>query len=160
MFGITGAIRRGLMTAAVAAAVAAAVGGVSMARAGGSGDRTVTLTEVQTGGTFINVRHSKGPKAGDEFAFHAKLKNHEGTTVGSLDAICTLVLHARLQCEGTARLSGGTLALSAGIPAGDNVRTTHVAIVGGTGRYDRAHGQMTSTTTGSTTSRDVFDIDL
>lgn len=72
--------------------------------------------------------------------------------------MCTLMLRGRLQCQGTARLAGGTLALIAGVDQSDST-PDHIAIVGGTGRYDQAHGQMTSTSTSQTTSRDVFDID-
>ena len=161
MSGFNGALRRALITAVVAGCVAAAVGGISLARAGGSsGDRTLHFTEVQTGSVFVNVRHSTHGRAGDEFIFHARLEHPGGSRAGSLDAKCTLLLHNRLQCEGTARLAGGTLALSAGVSAADSVKVTHVAIVGGTGRYDRAHGELTSTSTGDNTSEDVFDIDL
>ena len=48
---------RVLMTAMVAGLVAAAIGGVSLARAG-SGDRTMTLTEVDTGARFVNITHT------------------------------------------------------------------------------------------------------
>jgi hypothetical protein len=160
MFRWNGALRRGLMTAAVAAVVAAAVGGVSLARAGSSGDRTLRVKEVQTGSVFVNVTHSQHGAPGDEFIFHAKLLK-AGNTVGTLDAMCTLVLHNRLQCEGTAHLRGGTLALEAGVSSNaSDGGTTRVAITGGTGRYDHAHGELISTSTGQNTARDVFDIDL
>jgi hypothetical protein len=35
----------------------------------------------------------------------------------------------------------------------------HIAITGGTGRYDNARGQITSTPTGATTSQSVVDLD-
>jgi hypothetical protein len=159
MFGLNGALRRGLMTAAVAGVVAAAVGGVSLARAGSSGDRTLRVTEVQTGSTFVDVTHSQHGAPGDEFIFHAKLRKH-GTTIGDLDAMCTLVLHNRLQCEGTAHLPGGTLALEAGITNAQSNGTAHIAITGGTRAYDHAHGELISTSIGKNTNRDVFDIDL
>lgn len=159
MFGWNGALRRGLMTAAVAAVVAAAVGGVSLARAGSSGDRTLRVTEVQTGSAFVNISHSQQGAPGDEFIFHAKLRK-AGNRVGSLDAKCTLMLHHLLQCEGTAHLRGGTLALSAGITDAESNSTARIAITGGTGRYDHAHGELISTSTGKNTNRDVFDIDL
>jgi len=159
MFRWKGALRRGLMTAAVAAVVAAAVGGVSLARAGSSGDRTLRVREVQTGSVFVNVTHSQHGAPGDEFIFHAKLRK-AGTTVGSLDAVCTLMLHHRLQCAGTAHLQGGTLALDAGITEAQSNSTARIAITGGTGRYDHAHGELISTSTGENTARDVFDIDL
>ncbi len=159
MFGWNGALRRGLMTAAVAAVVAAVVGGVSLARAGSSGDRTLRVTEVQTGSAFVNISHSQKGAPGDEFIFHAKLRKH-GNTIGTLDAKCTLMLQNQLQCEGTAHLPGGTLALSAGITEAQSNSTAHIAITGGTRAYDHAHGELISTSIGKNTNRDVFDIDL
>jgi hypothetical protein len=35
----------------------------------------------------------------------------------------------------------------------------HIAITGGTGRYDNASGQITSTSTGPTTYQSVVDLD-
>ena len=35
----------------------------------------------------------------------------------------------------------------------------HIAITGGTGRYDNARGQITSTPTSDTTTRSIVDLD-
>ena len=154
-----GKARRVLMTAVVAGVVAAAIGGVSRAHAGGSpGDHTMTLTETQTASKFISITHTQNGGPGDEFTFHSVVTNHDGARVGSLDVLCVVLLNQRLQCQGTYTLPGGTISGTA-LSSLTNNGVTHVAINGGTGRYDKVHGQVTSTPTGNTTTRSVFDID-
>jgi hypothetical protein len=61
----------------VAGLIAAAVGGVSLARAGGTNHgRTIRLTEVDSGGKFISISHTQNGAAGDEFIFSANLRQH------------------------------------------------------------------------------------
>ena len=83
--------------------------------------------------------------------------NHDGARVGSLDVLCVVLVKQLLQCQGTYTCRRHDLATA--LSSLTNNGVTHVAINGGTGRYDRAHGQVTSTPTGNTTSRSVFDID-
>jgi hypothetical protein len=48
--------------------------------------------------------------------------------------MCTLMLHGKLQCEGTFKLMGGTITGTALLPADDSTGSTdHIAITGGTG---------------------------
>src|SRR6476661_3417226 len=131
-------IRRVLATALVAAVVAVIVGGVSLARAGGGGARDFVLQEKQTSSTFVPVN----PKAaaGNEFMFHSKLSK-AGVQVGTLDVLCVALGGNQAQCSGTVRLSGGTLAISALVPLSGH-QNPLVSIVGGTGRFDRARGQV------------------
>ena len=152
-------LRNLAVTAIAASAVAMAIGGVSMARAGGTSasQHTFTLKEVQTGSAFVSISHSKAGKPGDGFIFHSKLYNGDGQKVGSLDVNCTLVLSNQVLCLGTITLPGGTLTATALVPNNGNA-PTHVAIDGGTGRYAHVSGQMTSYTTGQTTDRDVFEL--
>ena len=152
-----GAARRVLLTAAVAGVVAAAFGAVSLARAGGSSHNHVfTLTEVQQKGTFVSVSGNPQGAPGDEFIFHAALKR-DGKKVGTIDAYCVLTVSPDVQCTGTFKFADGSLAASALIDQVDKT-PDHISIVGGTGRYAHASGQVTSTSTGNTTSRDVFNI--
>jgi hypothetical protein len=118
----------------------------------------MVLTEVNNGGVFVNVRHQNRPRPGDEFIFRSKLLNADGDRVGSINGICTIVLRGKVLCQATVRLPGGTLSATA--VSTEEARVTHIAINGGTGRYDRARGQVTSTTTGPNTSRDVIDLDF
>ncbi len=146
------------MTALVAGAVAAALGGVSLARAG-SGDRTLTLTEVQTGATFVNISHSQNGAPGDEAIFRSALRM-DGKRVGFSTVVCQIVLGRKLQCNGVYHLPGGTLTGTALVPASQtSTAPVRVAITGGTGRYDQASGQVTTTPKSETVSRSVIDLD-
>ena len=150
---------RVLVTALVAGAVAAALGGVSLARAG-SGDRTLTVTEVQTGATFVNVSHMQQGGPGDQAIFRSALKNADGRRIGFSMVICEIVLGNKLQCNGVYHLPGGTLTGTALIPASEtSTAPVHIAITGGTGRYDQASGQAVVQPQSETVNRTVFDLD-
>jgi hypothetical protein len=153
-----GRIRRVLVTGLVAGVGAALISGVSLARAGGSSsDRMMRLTSTQTGSVFVSVTHTQQGAPGDEVIFHFALSK-SGHHVGSLDAICTLLLGGQIQCQATYRLPGGTLSASTLFAASANGPSS-VAITGGTGRYERATGQVTVNATGAKTAIDTFDID-
>ena len=158
---IHGTARRVVIMAAACAVLAAAIGGVSLARAGGSsGPQTLVFKEVDTGGKFINISHTQNGAPGDEFIFSAKLINRQNMRIGSLDAKCTLALHGRLLCEGVMRLHGGTLTLQGTVGADEpNGTVDHIAVTGGTGSFDQAHGQLISRSTSDSTSHDVLDLD-
>src|SRR6478752_5407443 len=138
MFNTT--VGRLVLTACVAGLIAAAIGGVSLARAGGTNHgRTIRVTEVDNGGKFISITHTANGGPGDEFIFSANLR-HAGHKVGTLDAMCTLMLHNKLQCQGTFKLLGGT-------------------ITGGTGTFRGASGEVISTSINNNVSRDVIHLD-
>ena len=148
-----------LVTALVAGVVAAALGGVSLARAG-SGDPTLTLTEVQTGATFVDISHTQQGAPGDEVIIRSALKDAGGSRIGFSSIVCQLVLGGKLQCAGVYHLPGGTLTGTALVPADESsTAPVHVAITGGTGRYDQASGQGVSTPQSSTVSHTVIDLD-
>lgn len=150
---------RALVTAAVAGVAAAALGGVSLAHAGGT-DRTITVTEVQTGAAFVSVTHTQQGAPGDLGIFRSAVKNAAGRQIGSSSVACELVLGHLLQCNGIYRLPGGTLTGTALVPASQtSTAPVHIAITGGTGVYDNASGQATSTPQSDTVSRTVIDLD-
>jgi len=99
---------RMLMTAMVAGLLAAAIGGVSLARAG-SGDRTMTLTEVETGAQFVNITNTPQGGPGDQIVLRRVVKNAAGDRVGTLNVVCEVVLGRKLLCNGVYRLPGGTI---------------------------------------------------
>ena len=149
---------RVLVTALVAGAVAAALGGVSLARAG-SGDRTLTVTEVQTGATFVDITHTQQGAPGDQVVLRSALRM-DGKRVGFSSVICEVVLANKLQCDGVYHLPGGTLIGTALVPKSEtSTAPVHIAITGGTGRYDQAAGQGVSTPQSETVSRTVIDLD-
>ncbi len=150
---------RVLVTALVAGAVAAALGGVSLARAG-SGDPTLTFSEVQTGATFVDISHTQQGAPGDQAVFRSALKNAAGKRIGFSSVICEIVLANTLQCDGVYHLPGGTLTGTALLPqSATSTAPVHIAITGGTGRYDEASGQGVSTPQNQTVSRTVIDLD-
>jgi hypothetical protein len=156
----TPTLRRVVMTAVAASAVALAIGGVSIADAGGhhAANHTFTLKEVDNQAAFVNISHSKNGKPGDEFIFHANFTSSSGHVVATADVVCTLVFNGNANCVGTAVFAdGSTIAVSALAPKSSSA-ATHVAITGGTGRFAKVRGQMVSTPTGDNTSTDVFHL--
>ncbi len=150
---------RMLATALLVGAVAAAIGGVSLAQAG-SGGRTLAFTEVQTGATFVSISHTQQGAPGDEAIFRSALKNGQGRRVGSSSVVCEIVLGKLLQCNGVFTLPGGTLTGTAVVPASEtSTAPVHIAITGGTGRYAGASGQGVTTPQSQTVSRTVIHLD-
>jgi hypothetical protein len=105
-----------------------------------------------------------GFSKGDNYVSSAVLKDAEGGVVGSYELSCIVTdeadgTHAFSVCTGTAIFAGGTLVTAGAAeltPArqadGSNVPPpeTILAIVGGTGRYTHARGQLHSTPNGAT----------
>ena len=155
-------VRRVIMTAAVAGLVAAVIGGVSLAHAGGSAtaDTTFTLNEVHAGAQFVNVTHTLDGGPGDELILRSVLHNQAGDRVGSLNVFCVIVLANQLECQGTYRLPSGTITGTAMVPNDENsTAPVRIAITGGTGRYAGARGQIVTTPTSPDTDRSVVDLD-
>jgi hypothetical protein len=152
-------LARMLVTALAAGAVAAALGGASLARAG-SGDATLAFTEVQTGATFVNITHTPQGGPGDQVVLRTALKNASGKRIGFGSVICEVVLSNKLQCNAVYHLPGGTLTGTALVPASQNsTAPVRIAITGGTGRYDQAAGQGVSTPQSDTVSHTEIDLD-
>ncbi len=148
-------------TALAAGVLAAAIGGVSLAHAGsGHRERTINLTELQTGATFVNISHTQQGAPGDQAIFRSNLKSAGGRLIGYSSVVCEIVLGGTLQCNGVYHLPGGTLTGTANVPERESsTAPVHIAITGGTGRYDRAAGQAVSTPTNQTVSQTVIDLD-
>jgi hypothetical protein len=138
------------------------VGGVSGASgSGSSGSRNFTAIEITRTEKFVDVDNSQsGPTVGDEFISKNVLKNRSETKkIGSTTVICTFTSVSQenftVHCVATVKLSGGTLEV-AGLIAGPSFKA---AIVGGTGSYDKAHGQLLGTDLGNDRNLLRFDID-
>lgn len=157
--GITSTKRRAIVVTILAAIAATVAGGASIAHAGGSGrpHGEFVLTETTTGRASVDVDRSGGSSPGDEFIFHSVLTNAAATAVGSVDGHCTTLLDGRVLCHSVVSLARGTLSTTF-VAAGGSA-TLAISIDGGTGRYDRARGQITATRATSTAFREVFDID-
>ena len=155
----TPTLRRVVMTAVAASAVALAIGGVSIAAAGGqhATNHTFRLTETDTNFHFVSISHTKNGRPGDEFIFHGNLAAAGAPNVGGIDVVCTLVVGGKSQCMGTFTLPGGTVTGSALVPTNGG-GVTHIAVSGGTGRFAKVRGQIVSTSTGTNTSTVVFHL--
>ena len=80
--------------------------------------------------------------------------------MGTLNAMCTLMLHGKLQCQGTFKLLGGTITGSALIPNNEPTGSTdHIAITGGTGTFRGASGEIDSTSISDNVNRDIIHLD-
>jgi len=155
--GILG-IRRRLLGAAGAAVIVAAAAGAAVAQAGGGAARgEFVLTETTTQRASVDVDGSGTSTPGDAFIFHSVLTNGSGAAVGSVDGHCVVLLGGRNLCHSVVALARGTLSTTFVAAAGS--ATLDISIDGGTGRLDRARGQITATRATSTAFREVFDID-
>jgi hypothetical protein len=156
---------------ALAAVPAVLVLGLSACGGGGYDTKTVKADEKDTQDFGLSDAPPKakitkqGPDRltpGDVLAFRSLL-TQGGKQVGELGATCAIThagtfATARAQCEGTATLPGGELALNVSGAFGAN--TTRGAIVGGTGDYKGAGGTFTSTNVENGPNKDTFEIQI
>jgi hypothetical protein len=160
--------RRGALTAALLASAAVIAALAGTASADHPGSTTLTFVERNNQATFrfIDVR-PKSPRpgarisAGDMFFGSSPLFNAANTRrEGRLFFKCTAIVGAKrfpravFHCEATARLSNGTLAISALFSGGD----VGGPVIGGTGAYEGASGSFTSDQR-RRTSVDTFHFD-
>ena len=127
--------------------------------------RTIVLTaeRAQTE-QAVDDQGPAGFSKGDSYVSNALLKDAEGAIVGRYQLSCTVTdeadgTHAFSICTGAAIFEGGTLVTAGAAeltparqPDGSNVPPpeTILAIVGGTGEYTHARGQLHSTPNGAT----------
>lgn len=149
--------RKALITGAAAAIVGLIVGGASLASADSrSGDRTFVLIERQVSQHFVDLG-AAGLSVGDHAVFRSTFTTPGRAQAGDVNVVCTLVSKATVHCNATARLQNGTLELSGLFKiTSPDIR---LAITGGTGTFDRAHGQLSSHHLHGNMSRDTFDLD-
>jgi len=150
--------------AALAATVAGTVGvgaflvGQTGSTAATAVDDTLHLNAKQAQEKFIDVG-AKGPSVGDRDVFSDNLFEH-GRRVGRTAAVCDInfvwknsngkVTNALMQCSGSIKLGDDSITVQGPVTwSGD---TSTLAITGGTGRYDDAHGEFIVKDTSDTRS--------
>lgn len=96
------------------------------------------------GGSFPVDAPPKGDNPGDYYVFNTLLKSDKGTRLGRADGQCTVITlernHHRYQCLVIETLQSGTL-IHDGIFEPN--ATSHFVILGGTGAYVGAGGEVT-----------------
>ena len=102
---------------------------------------------------------AKGVSVGDRFAFKTLLRDGKGATLGIGGADCMRVSGTSdnkglLNCVETFRLPGGDVVASGLYDLA--AKTNRWPIVGGTGRYRGASGQIDFVTVNATTFADTF----
>jgi hypothetical protein len=112
---------------------------------------TMHLVEKEQGGNYVDNKptgHIASP--GDIFAFSSTLWTKGNKRAGSLYAHCIVAAGGKspvLECTGMFALAGGQLALQTTLK--EAAKVTHIAIVGGTGAYVGASGEIVSVSRGS-----------
>ena len=142
-------------------AAAVLIGGVvglvalNAAAAGPRTSRSLTfhLVEKQIGSNFIDNPPKQGfnspPLIGDQIAFTSDVQTKAGAHAGSLNATCTVTRGGKNPagpCYGVYSFKGGQLMGIAELSFTNPI--THIAIVGGTGAYAGATGNVVSASRG------------
>jgi hypothetical protein len=143
-------MKRVLVTAGaiMALGVITAVGVAAVSRTSTSSMTTLRLVEKEQSFHFVDVPPTSGPDSppsqGDSFVLTSTLWTKAGKRAGTLRASCVVTSggNGTVTCYGTFGLKGGRLAAMTTI-RGES-RTTRIAIVGGTGAYAGARGEMIS----------------
>jgi hypothetical protein len=145
--GLLGAVTA--VIALVVGAVSPALGSSSHGSASTSGHankQTIRVTAVFTEFDANIDLGAPGFSLGDEVVFSGNLLR-DGQQVGRVGVVCTFVStqnaqRVEAQCPGTATLPGGQIAVQ-GVIVNRSLNFT-LPITGGSGRYDRARGQLVS----------------
>ena len=140
-----------MLVAALVAAVVAAT-----ASANGATVTTLHLVEKDKAFHFVDNPPAGGerqpPSMGDQFVFTSELLTRSGKHAGMLHATCIVTEGGRntvSTCYGTFGLRGGQLVAMTTL-VGDK-KVDHIAIVGGTGAYAGARGEVISVDRGANT---------
>lgn len=138
-----------IATAVTGLAIAA---GTQAATAGSDSD-TLRLHETFTK-TFEQDLGKPGPTLGDTFSFLSKLQGAHGKSLGNTGGECTLLFKTSYHCTQTYRFGGGDV-FAAGYY--DTARKDiHWSILGGTGKYRAATGQVDYLTRADGSFDDTF----
>ena len=135
----------------LALALLAGVVAISSALAASDGKApagtTFKLLEDEARGTFVPIGHHTGLAPGDEGFTNRTLRTLQKKPVGQLHFSCVTTKGDPnwIQiCTGVYELAGGTLVGTTLDSPSQGPNTLHIAITGGTGRYEGARGSILS----------------
>ncbi len=148
-------MRRISIVAALTATAAGLVFGISPG-SGANQPTVISLLSVNQGGTLIDVDRSggQGPTLGDQYIFTDGLYEwagrKRGKRVGTTHGIATITSPTTAFFTGTVFLPGGQLQGSGYFRF--TARVEKIIVLGGTGRYNNAGGEVTITKLGGANS--------
>jgi hypothetical protein len=108
---------------------------------------TIKLLEDENGSTFVRIGRHTGTAAGDEGLLSRTLRTMQKKPVGQLNISCVVTkggLHSISICTGVYELPGGTLVGTTISRPSPGPGGLHIAVTGGTGRYEGARGSILS----------------
>jgi hypothetical protein len=147
-----------LFLTAIAATALMPVAASAASSASGPGKPTVVLQFLDvTTGYSATFPDNRAPRFGDQFAFHDKIYRWNGPKRGALIGhadITAVVIGPNLsRLSAVAYLPGGTL-----VVFGDNslsARSQKLSVIGGTGIYATARGELTARNIGGDNSNNT-----
>jgi hypothetical protein len=122
---------------------------------------TIKLLEDETRGTPVPIGHHTGLAAGDENVQTRTLRTTQKKPVGQLNISCVATkggLNWIAICTGIYTLAGGTLVGTTLDRPSQGPNTLHIALTGGTGRYEGAHGSILSVGSGTGLASDTIHL--
>jgi allene oxide cyclase-like protein len=103
--------------------------------------------------------NEQGHGAGDQFVFKGDLTDDGGVSAGHSLGQCVMVADDAVQCTATLALEHGNIAVSGGAIEDGSAGGFTVAIVGGTGDYRGASGEIEVKDVDETTSELTVHLD-
>ena len=108
---------------------------------------TIKLLEDEAPGTSVPIGHHTGLAPGDQAVLTRTLRTIEKKPIGQLNISCVTTKGGQNWisiCTGVYSLAGGTLVGTTINRPSQGPNTLHIAVTGGTGRYEGARGSITS----------------
>jgi hypothetical protein len=136
---------------AVSSALASRHAGPAVVLAAGGGKAatgtTINLLEDEARSISVPIGRHTGVAAGDEAVFTRTLRTMQKKPVGQLNVSCVVTkggLNWIAICTGVYELEGGTLVGTTINRPSQGPNKLHIAVTGGTGRYEGARGSILS----------------